>query len=126
MNAAYDPDTLAELAARDLQNRQIAEAEAKCLRALTVQQVLDHQAGVLRVVPDFPTVDGTVMTHKALDAFSTGMFNQVPIINGTNHDEGRIVVALNYDLAEGVGPLQPVALVGPEPGHHLAQRIICS
>jgi para-nitrobenzyl esterase len=70
-----------------------ADQSAKCLRALTVQQVLDHQAGVLRVVPDFPTVDGTVMTHKALDAFSTGMFNQVPIMTGLVADEQAYFLA---------------------------------
>jgi para-nitrobenzyl esterase len=70
-----------------------ADQSAKCLRALTVQQVLDHQAGVLRVVPDFPTVDGTVMTHKALDAFSKGQFNQVPIMTGLVADEQAYFLA---------------------------------
>lgn len=34
MNAASNPDTLAQLAHQDLQNNQLAAAEAKCLRAL--------------------------------------------------------------------------------------------
>ena len=47
MSAVYDPDTLAQLAARDLQNRQIVEAEAKCLRALSSNR--EHR-GALNVL----------------------------------------------------------------------------
>ena len=47
MSAAYDPDTLAELAARDLQNRRIAEAESKCLRALSADR---QHRGALNVL----------------------------------------------------------------------------
>jgi len=32
-------------------------------------------------------------------AFASGQFNRVPVISGTNHDEHRLFVALNYDLA---------------------------
>jgi para-nitrobenzyl esterase len=32
-------------------------------------------------------------------AFATGAFNRVPVISGTNHDEYRLFVALDYDLA---------------------------
>ena len=44
MSAAYDPDRLAELAARDLQNGQIAAAESKCLRALSTDR--QHRAAL--------------------------------------------------------------------------------
>jgi len=64
-----------------------SDQSAKCLRSLTVQQVLDHQAGILGVVPDFPTVDGTIIPHKALEAFSQGLFNQVPIMTGLVAEE---------------------------------------
>ena len=47
MSAAYDPDTLAELAARDLQDQRIAEAESKCLRALSTDR---HHRGALNVL----------------------------------------------------------------------------
>src|SRR5882762_2269222 len=47
MSAAYDPDKLAELAARDLQNHQIAEAESKCLRALSTDR---QHRGALNVL----------------------------------------------------------------------------
>jgi para-nitrobenzyl esterase len=64
-----------------------ADQSAKCLRALTVQQVLDNQAGILRAVPDFPSVDGTIIIHTALESFSKGLFNQVPIMTGLVRDE---------------------------------------
>lgn len=64
-----------------------ADQSAKCLRALTVEQVLDHQAPIVKHVTDFPSVDGTVITHQALEAFSKGEFNQVPILTGLVRDE---------------------------------------
>jgi para-nitrobenzyl esterase len=48
---------------------------------------------------EFPIIDGTVLTQNLNSAFASGQFNRVPIINGTNHDEWRLFVALDYDLA---------------------------
>jgi para-nitrobenzyl esterase len=59
----------------------------QCLRALSVDQVLAHQGGILGVVPDFPSIDGTVITRAALDAFESGQFNRVPIMTGLVGDE---------------------------------------
>ena len=64
-----------------------ADQSAACLRALSVEQVLANQAGVLRVVSDFPSVDGTVITHPAFEAFSKGLYNHVPILTGLVQDE---------------------------------------
>jgi para-nitrobenzyl esterase len=64
-----------------------SDQSAKCLRALTVEQVLDHQAGIVKYVTDFPSVDGTVIPHTAFEAFSKGLFNQVPILTGLVADE---------------------------------------
>jgi para-nitrobenzyl esterase len=61
---------------------------AKCLRALTTEQILDHQTPVVKYLgATFPVVDGTVITHTAFEAFSTGQFNRVPIMNGLVEDE---------------------------------------
>ncbi len=60
---------------------------AKCMRALSVKQILDHQAPILRHVVVFPAIDGTVITKTALDAFSHGSFNHVPIMTGLVADE---------------------------------------
>jgi para-nitrobenzyl esterase len=64
-----------------------SDQSAKCLRALSVEQVLDHQAGIVKYVTDFPSVDGTVIPHSAFEAFSKGLFNQVPILTGLVADE---------------------------------------
>jgi hypothetical protein len=54
-------------------------------------------------VPDFPAVDGTVITNKALEAFSKGLFNQVPIMTGLVADEQAYFLS---ELNTGV-PLTP-------------------
>jgi para-nitrobenzyl esterase len=48
--------------------------------------------------PLYPFVDGTLLTQTMSAAFANGEFNQVPVISGTNHDEYRLFVALDYDL----------------------------
>jgi para-nitrobenzyl esterase len=64
------------------------DQSATCLRALSVAQVLDHQGDIVRYLgATFPVVDGTVITHPAVEAFNNGDFNQVPIVNGLVADE---------------------------------------
>jgi para-nitrobenzyl esterase len=64
-----------------------ADQNPRCLRALPVDQVLAHQGGILGVVPDFPSIDGSIITRAALDAFESGQFNRVPIMTGLVRDE---------------------------------------
>jgi para-nitrobenzyl esterase len=64
-----------------------ADQGANCLRSLSVDQVLKNQAGILTRVVEYPSVDGTVITHTALDAFSNGEFNRVPILTCLVRDE---------------------------------------
>lgn len=64
------------------------DQSAKCLRALTVEQVLSNQKFLVALIaPDFPVVDGTIITDTAFDAFSKGQFNRVPILTGLVRDE---------------------------------------
>jgi len=63
------------------------DQSAKCLRALSVDQVLNNQTPIVRYVSDFPSIDGTVITRTALDSFSQGAFNRVPILTGLVQDE---------------------------------------
>jgi para-nitrobenzyl esterase len=53
----------------------------------------------------FPNVDGFVIPQQPVLALALGEFNHVPVIEGTNHDEGRLFIALAFDLNPGVGPL---------------------
>ena len=67
---------------------------AACLRAVPAADLVAAQAGVL-----YPFVDGQLLTQTPTAAFTSGNFNQVPVIAGTNHDEWRYFVAGEYDLA---------------------------
>jgi para-nitrobenzyl esterase len=72
-----------------------ASQTAACLRGLPVSTILADQnaAGYT------PTINSEVLPQSLGTAFATGEFNRVPIINGTNHDEWRLFVAL--DTLEG-------------------------
>ena len=48
-----------------------------------------------------PNVDGVVLTQSIGAAISSGQFNRVPVIEGTNHDEFRLFVALLFELPNG-------------------------
>ena len=38
-----------------------------------------------------------MLTQPPGTAFASGQFNHVPVISGSNHDEYRLFVALNFD-----------------------------
>ena len=46
-------------------------------------------------------VDGTVLNQSIKTALASGQFNRVPIINGTNHDEQRLFVAIGLSINFG-------------------------
>ena len=68
-----------------------ASQTAACLRSLPVSAILTDQdaAGYT------PNINTEVLPESLGTAFATGNFNRVPIINGTNHDEWRLFVALS-------------------------------
>jgi para-nitrobenzyl esterase len=68
-----------------------ASQTAACLRSLPVSTILADQdaAGYT------PNIDSEVLPESLGTAFASGNFNRVPIINGTNHDEWRLFVALS-------------------------------
>ena len=68
-----------------------ASQTAACLRALPVSTILADQdaAGYT------PNINTEVLPQTLGTAFATGDFNRVPVINGTNHDEWRLFVALS-------------------------------
>jgi para-nitrobenzyl esterase len=72
-----------------------ASQTAACLRSLPVSTILANQdaAGYT------PNLNSEVLPESLGTAFATGNFNRVPIVNGTNHDEWRLFVAL--DTLEG-------------------------
>jgi para-nitrobenzyl esterase len=68
-----------------------ADQTAACLRSLSVSTILANEdaAGYT------PNINSEVLPETLGTAFATGTFNRVPIINGTNHDEWRLFVALS-------------------------------
>ncbi|HKW54214.1 MAG TPA: carboxylesterase family protein [Stellaceae bacterium] len=69
---------------------------ADCLRSLTVAQLLSKTGSGIT-----PDVDGEILPQTLATAFSSGEFNRVPIIQGSNHDEFTLFVGLDFDLVSG-------------------------
>ena len=61
---------------------------AACLRGLSVQTILNNQGAA------GPNIDGKVLTQSIGPALASGQFSRVPVINGSNHDEWRLFVAI--------------------------------
>jgi para-nitrobenzyl esterase len=73
---------------------------AACLRAVPVATILANQGGAGFV----PNLDGKLLTQSVGEALASGQFNQVPVMEGSNHDEWRLFVALQEFVT---GPLTP-------------------
>lgn len=73
-----------------------AAATAACLRALPVGTLLEDQATSYD-----PNIDNFVLPQSIESAISTGQFNRVPVIDGTNRDEFSLFVAL-AELETGI------------------------
>jgi para-nitrobenzyl esterase len=67
---------------------------AACLRALPVTTLLAHQPANLT-----GNVDNKVLRQPIGKALQKGEFNRVPVMEGSNHDEWRLFVALNFWFA---------------------------
>ncbi len=67
-----------------------------CMRSRPTRQVLDALPASPVGGDDvlwFPVVDGYVLPHTADQAFQSGQFSKVPVINGSNRNEGTLFVA---------------------------------
>jgi para-nitrobenzyl esterase len=67
-----------------------ASQTAQCLRSLSVATILadQDQSGASA------DIDGLVLTQQLKQALASGDFSHVPVIDGSNHDEWRLFVAL--------------------------------
>ena len=88
------------------------EQTAQCLRATSAVALVDAEPGIV-----YPVVDGTVLTQPPGSALAAGQFNRVPVISGSNHDEYRSFVAIDYDylgtpLTDADYPAAVAAFVG--------------
>jgi para-nitrobenzyl esterase len=99
-----------------------AAAAVACLRNLPVDAILAAQdqitsaSSLTSLAAFFPNVDGVLIPQQPILSLALGAYNHVPVIEGTNHDEGRLFVALGFDLNPQVGAITaadyPVAIQG--------------
>ena len=73
-------------------------ATAQCLRSLSVQQLID--SGFVARGP-IRTLDGKILTLNTLEALSSGQFNRVDLMIGTNRDEFTWFNAIN-EITTGI------------------------
>ena len=69
---------------------------ADCLRGLPVEKLLANQETPIAVY-----IDGKLLPAPISDLLDKGRFNPVPLMNGTNHDEGNLIAAFMFDLSSG-------------------------
>jgi para-nitrobenzyl esterase len=75
---------------------------ATCLRAISVQNMLATQPTTTGSV--LPNVDGKVLPQSIKPALDSGQFNQVPVVEGTTHDEFSLFAATNIEFVFGQLP----------------------
>jgi para-nitrobenzyl esterase len=81
-------------------------AIVSCMRALSATTLLNDTTSDLADLFSgsgltfIPVVDGSVLTEPVVNALASGSYNHVPVIEGTNHDEGALFVLLQF-LASG-------------------------
>jgi para-nitrobenzyl esterase len=73
-----------------------APTTAACLRAIPVASILTEPA--VRAI-SAPVVDNLVLTQSIAAALTSGNFNRVPVMEGSNHDEWRLFVAFSFEQA---------------------------
>jgi para-nitrobenzyl esterase len=97
---------------------------AQCLRATSATALVSAQPAIV-----YPVIDGTVLTQTPGTAFASGQFNRVPVMSGSNHDEYRLFVALNFDfqgnpLTDADYPTATAALLGLPLSDPLVQFVL--
>jgi para-nitrobenzyl esterase len=68
-----------------------------CLRNAPVTTLLAAQGGLGSSFNTSPTTGTTILPQGLADAFSSGGFNRVPVMQGTNLNEGMIFVPFFFD-----------------------------
>jgi para-nitrobenzyl esterase len=69
---------------------------AACLRSLPVSALVSPNYVVIPGV-----VDGKVLTEPIGTALAAGQFARVPVLNGTNHEEEALFVAIGLTVSQG-------------------------
>jgi para-nitrobenzyl esterase len=69
-----------------------------CLRGVSTQDLIALQGGFDQGLAWVPTIDGTVIREPAREALTSGRYNRVPLLSGTNKDEGRLFTFLFHHV----------------------------
>jgi para-nitrobenzyl esterase len=124
LSAGLFHKAIAQSASYSLDNPSLATAEgsgvafataagcldqgAACMRSLTAAQVLASQAAIIGGNGVVATVDGKVLTRTHREAFASGRFHRVPVIEGSNANEYALISAFYFDFTApptGLGPV---------------------
>ena len=76
--------------------------DTACLRALSVPAILAQEAAPGLSI--LPIVEGTTIPLSINTAFKAGLFIRVPLLTGSNHDEGRLFVPQDAALTASAYP----------------------
>ena len=103
--------TLPSLASNDVKGTAFAKAvgcgnNAACLRALPVSAIIAQEnpssSATAPLSTQFqPNVGTAILPNQPLLGIAYGAFNRVPVLQGTNHDEGRLFTAIDFDFQGG-------------------------
>jgi len=91
-----------------------ANQTAACLRGLPLSIIQANDSLPLSPYPG--VVDGEVLKQSIGTALASGQFNRVPIINGTTHDEARLMVAFSELQGTPVTEANYQAMIASELG----------
>ncbi len=73
--------------------------DADCLRAASVASILAAQGEVFGANGISPDFGSKILPNALQPAFSTGQFLRVPVLQGTNANEGRLFEPLDFPFA---------------------------
>jgi para-nitrobenzyl esterase len=103
-------------------------ATLSCLRGVSVESILSEQGKVSRPGATLvwsPTVGGGLLPQMPKKALAAGAFNKVPVLQGSNQNEGAFFVAQILHALQGLTAAQYVASInkyfGPAAEGMLAQ-----
>ncbi|MBP2327976.1 para-nitrobenzyl esterase [Kibdelosporangium banguiense] len=80
-----------------------AASQAACLRGKSMDELIKAQGEAFSLQAQLrwiPTIDGKVIRESTKDALTSGRYNRVPLISGTNKDEGDLFVAFGWHLSK--------------------------
>lgn len=94
---------------------------ARCLRTRPVREIVGVQESGSGFASWLPAYQGTIYPRLVRDALVTGAYNHVPVLAGTNHDEGTYFIAVDYP--QGLRPREYPAAITAHFGPEAAVRV---